>query len=293
VLAIVRVCRKELPADGLQDLPEHGLDQGEQVVCRLASQVPDSRLVQAQGVPQLLGGSPERGVDIAGRQPVNRESVDDPDRQVLVRRSGERLQDARLEHLAAVGNRFDVGNGSEGGVLPKGVPVGVVGDQPGVVGRHVGVEQTLHGVRQRLQDFALLDGRHSLEGIHVVRVHGEHADELVHPLVHVPVESGERRQVLADARLLFPGLLQQPLGHDELHVAAGDLDLLEPVLHPAEGVGDELQPRTVEDRFLHPRDEAEAEVLTDFAHLAEEVEVENQRLIGAALQIVQQLVHHE
>ena len=122
---------------------------------------------------------------------------------------------------------------------------------------------------------------------------GEEAHELVHALVHAAVELGEGGQVLPDFHLLVGGLLEQTLGHDELDVLAGDEDLLEAVLHPAHAVGDEGEPRAVEDGFLHAGDEAEAQVLADLADLAQEVQVEDQLLILARAQVVEQLVHHQ
>lgn len=76
-----------------------------------------------------------------------------------------------------------------------------------------------------------------LEGVDVVRMHGEEAHELLHALVHAAIELGEGCQVLPDSHLLVGGLLEQTLGHHELDVLAGDEDLLEAVLHPADAVG--------------------------------------------------------
>ena len=124
-------------------------------------------------------------------------------------------------------------------------------------------------------------------------MHREEADELVHALVHVAVEFGEGRQVLADLGLLLAGLLEQTLGHHELDVLAGDENLLEAVLHPADAVGHEGKARAVEDGFLDTGDEAEAQVLADLADLAQEVQVEDQLLVLAGAQVIEQLVHHQ
>ena len=124
-------------------------------------------------------------------------------------------------------------------------------------------------------------------------MHREEPHELVEPLVHVPVEPRERRQVLADARLLLARLAEQPLGHDVLDVGPRDADLLEAVLHPPQAVGHVLEAGAVEDRLLHAGDETEAQVLRDLAHLAQEVQVEDQLLVLPALEIVEQLVDDE
>ena len=147
--------------------------------------------------------------------------------------------------------------------------------------------------RQRLEHLAFLHRGDPLEGVDVVRMHGEEAHELVHALVHAAVELGEGRQVLADFGLLVGGLLEQPLGHHELDVLAGDEDLLEAVLHPADAVGHEGEAGAVENGFLDAGDEAEPQVLADLADLAEEIQVEDQFLVLAGAQVIQQLVHHQ
>ena len=86
----------------------------------------------------------------------------------------------------------------------------------------------------------------------------EQPNELIQPLVHVPVELGERCEVLPDPRLLLARLLEKPLGDDEFHVFAGDEDLLEAVLHTAQAVSDVGKAMAVEDCLLHTGNEAEA-----------------------------------
>ena len=124
-------------------------------------------------------------------------------------------------------------------------------------------------------------------------MHREEPDKLVHALIEPAVVFGKRHQVVADLGLLLGGLLEQALGHDEFHVAAGDKDLLEAVLHPADAVGDKSEARAVENGFLDTGHEAEAQVLADLADLAEEVEVEDQLLVLAGAQVVEQLVDHQ
>ena len=75
--------------------------------------------------------------------------------------------------------------------------------------------------------------------------------------------------------------------------ASRDEKLIEAILHPAQTVGHVREAEAVEDRLLHARHEAEAEVLAHFAHLAQEVQVEDQLLVSAALEVVEQLVHHQ
>ena len=88
-------------------------------------------------------------------------------------------------------------------------------------------------------------------------------------------------------------LLEQAFGNDELNVRSGDEKLIEAVLHAPQTVGHVREPEAVEDRFLHAGYKAETEILADFADLAEEVQVEDQFLVSAALEVVEQFVHHE
>src|SRR5215469_14296264 len=163
--------------------------------------------------------------------------------------------------------------------ISPSIPLAVVGDQAGVVGRKLLSEHSLHGKRQGPEDFALLDRNHPLEGVDIVGMDREQPNIFIHALVHAPVEPGERRQVFPDFDLLLSGLLKQALCNDELHVSAGDEDLFEPVFHTTDAVGDEGKAWAVEDGFLHTGDESEPEVLANLADLSQEIEVEDQLLV--------------
>ena len=294
MLAVVGIGRDELAADRAPDLAQHGLHLGEQIVVRLAAQVLDARLVEAQAVAQFRRGGAERRVDVLVRQAVHRQSVDDPQRQRPICRAGKRLPDARLQHLAAIDHLLDVGVGAEHRVLAQRAPIGVPGDQPRAVGRKFLVDSRLHGDGERLQHLALLDRRDPLEGVDEVGMDREQPYELVQALVHVPVEPGERRQVAADLRLLVAVLLEQPFGDHVLHVGAGDEELIES--DPGRAADCPPRGRSGGCRKIAsctPATKREAEVLADFAHLAQEVQVEDQLLVAAALQVVEQLVHHQ
>ena len=83
-------------------------------------------------------------------------------------------------------------------------------------------------------------------------------------------------QVVPDLRLLLAALLEQPLGDHELHVRSGDEELIEAILDAAQTICDRGESVAVEDRFLHAGHEAEAEILAHLAHLAQEVQIEDQ-----------------
>ena len=106
-------------------------------------------------------------------------------------------------------------------------------------------------------------------------MHGEQADVLVHPLVHVAVELGEGREVGADLVLLVSRLLEQTLRHYKAHVLPGEKNLGEALVHAAQTVGHMLEAAAVEDGFLHAGHEAETQVLGDLADLAQEGQIQH------------------
>ena len=219
--------------------------------------------------------------------------MDQAQRHRLVLLAGDGVLDAGFQHLAAIDDRPDLGNGAEGGVLLERVPVAVKGDQAGFVLRHVLAENAFHAHGQGLEHLALFHHGDALEGVDVIGMHREEPDELVHALIEPAVVFGKGHQVVSDLGLLLGGLLEQTLGHDEFHVAAGNEDLLEAVLHPADAVGDKGEAWAVENGFLDTGHEAEAQIFADLADLAEKVQVEDQLLILAGTQVVEQLVDHQ
>ena len=219
--------------------------------------------------------------------------MDEAQRHRLVLLTGDGVLDAGFQHLAAIDDRPDLGNGAERGVLLERVPVAVEGDQARLVLRHVLTENALHTYGQGFEHLAFFHHGNPLEGVDVIGMHGKEPDELVHALVEAAIVFGKGHQVVADLGLLLCGLLKQTLGHNEFDVATGNEDLLEAVLHPADAVGDKGEARAIENGFLDTGHEAEAQVLADLADLAEEVEVEDQLLVLAGAQVVEQLVDHK
>ena len=217
-------------------------------------------------------------------------------RHGLVRRPGERLLDPGLQHLAAIDHRLDIRDGAERWVLTQILPVAVIGDKTRLVFRHLLVEQLLHGQRQSLKHLALLSCSNLLENINIVGMDREKPNELVHPLVHVAVELGERREVFADFGLLLAALLEQALGDDKLHVLAGNEDLFESVLDPAKSLLDKLKLWIVKKHLLNARHEAETQVFANFTDFSHEVEIKDYVAASTehpVTQIVQQLVHNQ
>ena len=116
---------------------------------------------------------------------------------------------------------------------------------------------------------------------------------LVHALVHRAVELGELGEVGPDLVLLVSGFFEQALGDHEADVLPGQQHLGEAVLHTAQAVGDVLETVAIKDGFLHAGHEAKAQVLGDFADLAQEREVQHQIVILAGPQVIEKLVHHQ
>ena len=68
---IFRVRRDKLTADRLMDFSQNCLDLGAQIVCRITTEIFNSRLVQAQGIPEFFRCGADRSMDIARGQAVN------------------------------------------------------------------------------------------------------------------------------------------------------------------------------------------------------------------------------
>ena len=73
ILVVLRVVRDELPAHRLHDFLEARFHRGAQEVAGLLR----DRGEQAQAVLELLGGRADLRPDVVGRQPVDRQAVDD------------------------------------------------------------------------------------------------------------------------------------------------------------------------------------------------------------------------
>src|SRR5438105_4863676 len=115
---------------------------------------------------------------------------------------------------------------------------------------------------------------------------GEEAHELVEALAHSAIELRERLQVSPNFGFLIDGLSQETPGDDELDVVACDEDLGEAVFDPVKRGGHELETWIVEEHLLQAGDDAKAQVLRDFADLAQEAEIEHELLVLARAQEV-------
>ena len=80
--------------------------------------------------------------------------------------------------------------------------------------------------------------------------------------------------LLLDQRLLLGVLLQNSFGHDKSDIVTSNADLLEPILHAPERIGDELKARIVKQAFLHACNEAKARAFADLAKLPEERKIQ-------------------
>ena len=92
---------------------------------------------QAQAVLKLFGGRPDLGPDVVGREPMDRQAVDDPQGHRLQRLAGEGLLNAVLDDLAHVDHFPDFGDGTQHGVRLQEFPIRVVADEARLVLRHI------------------------------------------------------------------------------------------------------------------------------------------------------------
>ena len=164
ILVVVRVVRDELTAIVFVI----SLRQDSTVV-RRKSLVRSGSIVLNRNRPslQFFGGRSDLGTDVIGREAMDRQAVDDPQGHRLQRRAGVRLLNPVLDHLAHVDHFPDLGNRPQGGVRLQHVPVGVVADQPRLIGRDILVEQPLHLGAQGLQHLPFLGDRDGLEDLQV------------------------------------------------------------------------------------------------------------------------------
>ena len=109
ILVVLRVVGDELAADRLHDLLEAGFHRRPQEVAGLLR----DRGEQAQAVLKLLGGWADPGPDVVGRQPVDRQAVDDTLSHRLKRLAGECLLDAVLDHPTHIDNVPDFRHGTQ------------------------------------------------------------------------------------------------------------------------------------------------------------------------------------
>ena len=180
------------------------------------------------------------------------------------------------------------------GLSSQVLPVGVVGDQAGLVVRDVLLDEAANRGAEGLQHLALLGDVHAFERVEIGRMDGEEAHELVHAFVHRAVE---RRELSAGARgssaCCLASFLSSRSDNDVGDILASDADLLEAVLHAPQGVGDELEARLSNRLSCTPAMKRKRVLSADLADLAQEVEVEDQLLLFAGAQVVEQLVDDE
>ena len=222
VLLRVRRLGEELAVDRLDDLPQGGLYGGEQVVGRVAAQVFDAGLIQAQRVPQLGGGRSDRYVDVAARgEPMHRQPGNHALCHGFIGWAGEGLLHSLSQDLRHLHDGADAGVGAQHAVGRDGLPKLVIADQSwAITGNHV-IQDDLDLVAQGDQCAALLSEDQPFEGTNVLGVNGEQPHVLVHALVHRAVELGELGEVGPNLVLLVSGLLQQPFGDYEADVLPG------------------------------------------------------------------------
>ena len=88
---------------------------------------------EAELVTQLLRGQPDRRV--AGRQPMDRQTFDDPDRHWLVGLLREAALNFILKRRATLDDGFDFRQGAMGGVILERFPITIKRDDAGQVAR--------------------------------------------------------------------------------------------------------------------------------------------------------------
>ena len=252
VLAVLLIETEKLTAHRSKKLFQHGFDERAEKPGILLG----NRQHEAKIVSELLGRCADRRIDVGRRQAMDRQRVNDADSGRFVLRARERLLDARIEHTAAIDDLLYGGVRSERRIVTEHTPIGIVGDQAGVIRRNVLIDDAPDCSAERLQHLALLGDVNALKRVEIGRVNREQADKLVHPLIHRAVERRELLQMLPDQSLLFGVLLQEALGNDESDVIPSYMNLLEAILHAPKRVSHELEPGIVKQALLETGNEA-------------------------------------
>ena len=180
ILAVLLVEAKKLAAHRAKQLLQHRFDERAKKPGILLR----NRQHQAEIVSQLLGRRADRRVDVRRRQAVDRKRVNDPDSGGLVLWARERLLDARIEDTTAIDDLLDSGIRSERGIVSQHAPIGIVGDQSGVICRNVLIDDAPDRSAECLKHLTLLGDIYAFKCVEIGRVNREQTDKLFHPFVH-------------------------------------------------------------------------------------------------------------
>ena len=124
-------------------------------------------------------------------------------------------------------------------------------------------------------------------------MHRKKTHELIHAFIKPAVEPGKWEQVFPNAGLLLNALLEQALSHHKLDIISCDEYLLKTVFYPADAVGNKSETVAFKNSFLNAGQKSETQIFTYFANLSKKIEIQNNFMIVAGTQVVQQFIDHK
>ena len=122
--------------------------------------------------------------------------------------------------------------------------------------RNLGIENTLDGHRDILQDVTVLYQINFIKHINVRRVNREQVHEFLQPGRHTGIKAAELFEVLANHSLLLRCLFQNTLGHNIRSCFLCNNELSETVTNVFQSVGNEAETRIVENLLLHTKNDS-------------------------------------
>ncbi|OQB26168.1 MAG: hypothetical protein BWY11_00045 [Firmicutes bacterium ADurb.Bin182] len=171
VLTVVFIVFNELPADGVHDVLHDGFNRREQEIFLHNRQ----RDEQHQVVLQVLRRKTELCVEHDGSQTMNAERGDNLECNRLISSflCREGAGDDVLQHTALLQHFMNGGLHTLCGVAFNTAPVSVIGNNTGLSGGYLFIDDGADGFRYGLQHFALLNDDHALECADVGRMNRE------------------------------------------------------------------------------------------------------------------------
>ena len=231
--------------------------------------------IETEIIPETLGFQTDRRTQIPGRQAVDAEGVNDPDRSVEILLLLERALQNVLKDMPFLEDIPDILVCPDGHILRESIPVSVVGQN---TGRSAGTSISIRRFTSRLTVLSTsrFSTIYSLSKVSSTGVHRKERHVLLETLVHIPAERCKPLQVDTDLRLLLRRLLEETLRDDVGDILTVDPDRLKPFLDTPHRIGHKLEPWVIEEGLLnsgHKPKPAQTARLPDLPH---EVEVQHQ-----------------
>ena len=129
--------------------------------------------------------------------------------------------------------------------------------------------------------------------VDVIRMNRKLGDELIHPLLHAAVESGELSEVGPDGLFLRGRILNQSPGYHMLPPPGLHLHLGETVLQPMQAVCGHPRMLMIKNRLQNTGQEPQLRPAARRPDLSQKLYIRQKFLVCPAPQIILQIIHHQ